>query len=1072
MRLAATLACTLAILLVIGVTASGQSQLGTGAINGTVKDPRGDVVPGAAITVMNTETGLTRDTVSGSAGQFSVLVLPPGDYNVRVEKEGFNKLEQTHVVVTVGASTSVIAKLEVGSVKETTTIVATPLIETTKTEEASLVSRQEIQDLPLNGSRYDQLALLTPGVTRDATFGLLSFRGMSGVWNNFMVEGNTDNQAYNGEARGRTRVASNLSFDAIQEFQVGHSNFSAEFGRAIGGNINAVVRSGGNAFHADAFYLYRDQNLTARDPFASFRPKERRQRFGGSMLGPIKRNKLFYFANYDQQVRNWPLVFTDTSGALTNGNPTAPSSLSTACRASLTSAACLADVSAFNAGVNKITSQIQAGAPTGALPRSFNHNLALIKVDWIANPKNSVALTYNYLNHRAPNGILTNALVTNNLAANGHDDVRTHSLIGRWTTTISATKVNEFRAEWSRDFEFQSSSDPAPNTAIGSFSFGKSTGQDNIANPDERHSQFIDNFSWIAGRHSIRFGGEVEYIREFINRPTNFSGGYSYANALTFGRDLLRLNSSGAADPNARNYTTYRQNFGLAINTFHVVNYASFVQDQWRMNKRVTLNLGLRYDYQRLPQPFFPNPAIPETAIINSDHKNFGPRAAFAWDIKGNAHTVIRAGYGMFFSPTPLGTIDNVLRQTGLIDPTKALLSLSFTSSTAGAPIYPATLTTDQLLAAVGATGVTATRLDPNFRRPRAQEINVGVERLLPGNIVLSASYIYTKGDRLPFTFDTNLPPPAFMRTYQLPDGTTLTVPYSAGVICTVSVLPCPTANVRSVNLSRPLATASIGAVNVIRPLGLSWYHAFLLEATKRLSKGFEFHIAYTLAKAEDVAGTGDGSGRGDEGPFGGFNITDQFNIAANRSRASTDQRHRFVASDIWNLPFGKHGNSLGNRIIRNWRVSNIFTAQSGRPYGEGTFVTTGIPFTANGMEWNGFGFNLFGQSGSSLLPTVGRNNHTSAANYALDMRLSREFHIKDRYVLELLGEGFNLFNHANFNQFNNSAYGLGPTLATTPVDTPVPLTKVATFATPFGDGVFPDGTGARRFQLSARFRF
>src|SRR5947209_1425132 len=198
MRLAATLACTLAILLVIGVTASGQSQLGTGAINGTVKDPRGDVVPGAAITVMNTETGLTRDTVSGSAGQFSVLVLPPGDYTVRVEKEGFNKLEQAHVVVTVGASTSVIAKLEVGSIKETTTIVAAPLIETTKTEEASLVSRQEIQDLPLNGSRYDQLALLTPGVTRDATFGLLSFRGMSGVWNNFMFDGNTENQAYKG----------------------------------------------------------------------------------------------------------------------------------------------------------------------------------------------------------------------------------------------------------------------------------------------------------------------------------------------------------------------------------------------------------------------------------------------------------------------------------------------------------------------------------------------------------------------------------------------------------------------------------------------------------------------------------------------------------------------------------------------------------------------------------------------------------------------------------------------------------------------------------------------------------
>src|SRR5262249_15763260 len=159
-----------------------------------------------------------------------------------------------------------------------------------------------------------------------------------------------------------------------------------------------------------------------------------------------------------------------------------------------------------------------------------------------------------------------------------------------------------------------------PNTAIGSFSFGKSTGQDNLANPDERHYQFLDNFSWIAGRHSIKFGGEIEYVREFLNKPTNFSGGFFFPTSLTFGRDPLTLNSSSVADPNGRNFTSYRQSFGLATNTFHVINYAGFIQDQWRMNQLLTLNLGMRYDYQKLPQPIFPNPAIPETAIINSDH--------------------------------------------------------------------------------------------------------------------------------------------------------------------------------------------------------------------------------------------------------------------------------------------------------------------------------------------------------------------------------------------------------------------------------------------------------------------
>src|SRR5262249_27427313 len=291
--------------------------------------------------------------------------------------------------------------------------------------------------------------------------------------------------------------------------------------------------------------------------------------------------------NYDQQVRNWPLLFQDTSGALTNGNPTNPSSLSPNCRISLTSSGCSADINAFNAGVSALRAKIADGAPGGALPRNFNHSLALAKVDWLVNSNNSVSITYNYLNHRANNGILTAVLVTNSLAAQGHDEVHTHSLIGRWTTTISATKVNEFRAEWSRDFEFQFSSDPPPNVAVGSFSFGKSTGQDNLANPDERHYQFLDNFSLVSVRHTLKFGAEIERVHELLNKPNNFSGGYSYANALAFGRDLLRMNSSGGTDPNAKNYSSYRQNFGLATDDFGTINYAGFLQDEWKVNRRL-----------------------------------------------------------------------------------------------------------------------------------------------------------------------------------------------------------------------------------------------------------------------------------------------------------------------------------------------------------------------------------------------------------------------------------------------------------------------------------------------------
>src|SRR5207249_2849058 len=182
-----------------------------------------------------------------------------------------------------------------------------PMVDSTRTAEVSLVNRTEINDLPINGRRADQFALLVPGVTRDGTFGQLSYRGFSGVFNNFTVEGNDDNEAYNGEARGRTRVASNISANAVQEFQVGQSNFLPEFGRAAGGSINTVVRSGTNNLHSDAFYYFRNQKMEARDPFASSKPREMRQQFGASVSGPIARDKLFYFVNYDQQVRNFPL---------------------------------------------------------------------------------------------------------------------------------------------------------------------------------------------------------------------------------------------------------------------------------------------------------------------------------------------------------------------------------------------------------------------------------------------------------------------------------------------------------------------------------------------------------------------------------------------------------------------------------------------------------------------------------------------------------------------------------------------------------------------------------------------
>src|SRR5215813_2020532 len=416
MRLAIRVLASLTLLILPAATLA-QSELGTGAISGIVQDSGQAVVPGAQVTVTNKATGLVRPTRTNDAGQFNVPVLPAGTYTVTVEMQGFAKLIQEDVTVNVGGTATLRLELKPGAIGEVINVTASTTIDTTKTDESTLVDRAAINDLPINGRRADQFALLTPGVTRDGRFGLLSYHGQSGVFNNFTIEGNDDNQAYFSEARGRTRIASNVSANAIQEFQVAQSNFLPEFGRSAGGGINSVVRSGTNTFHGGGFWYFRNEAFSARDPLASFRPDERRDQFGGSFSGPVVKDKLFFFLNYDQQLRNFPLITEDLSGVLTTGLP---------------ANATAQDKDDFNRGVADLRARFPNGAPGNTIPRNITQNLGLAKVDWNASRSNIVSITYNHLNSRGLNAIQT-PLVLGNVGRNGTDDVRIQSFNARLT---------------------------------------------------------------------------------------------------------------------------------------------------------------------------------------------------------------------------------------------------------------------------------------------------------------------------------------------------------------------------------------------------------------------------------------------------------------------------------------------------------------------------------------------------------------------------------------------------------------------------------------------------------------
>jgi Carboxypeptidase regulatory-like domain len=1007
------------------VPAWAQAQLGTGAIAGIVVDSSDAVVAGAHIIVTCTDTGLVREATTTRAGQFAVPVLPPGGYLVVVEQEGFAPIQQKDLVVSVGSTTTLRIGLKPKGVAETVDVNARPAVDSAKTDTSSLIDRTQINDLPINGRRADQFALLTPGVTRDGRFGLLSYRGQAGVFNNFTLEGNDDNQAYFSEARGRTRIASNISANAIREFSVSQAGFMPEFGRSAGGGINAVVRSGTNRRATDGFYYFRNQAFNAQDPLATIKPDETRQQFGGSTAGPIVHDRAFYFFNVDQQLRDFPLLIEDLNGVLTSGLPANPSA---------------ADVAAFNAGVADLRSRFPDGGPGHTMPRTNDQTLILGKVDVSLSRSHMLSITNNYLRAHGIAAIQT-PLVLGNVGRNGSDDVRIESFNVRLTSTLSSRSVNEMRFQAGRDFEFEFADQPPPQVFVGSsFSFGRATFLERPALPDERKLQFVDNWSLVAGHHSFKTGIDIVHAKDIIDNPAQFGGVYNYSNALTYGRDLL--------DPNGKNYSSFQQNFGLVGASFSTLDVAAFVQDAWRPVARLTINYGIRYDFQQNPDPIAPNPAIPETQSINSYNGNFGPRLGVAYDLTGNGRTIARMAWGVYYGRTPNGLIQNALAQTGLFDPAVNTVSLTVRPADSFAVTYPNILPS---LPAGASGSATAFRLDPDFKSPRMRDFNIGVERQLTSAMSVTASFIYTHGDRLTSSFDTNLPAPAFTRTYVFPDGTTVTLPFSAGMTRAAD------GTAVNINLSRP--NPNFGALTVVRSIGETWYRAMFLELKKRLGRGYQFGIAYTLAHAENTGGAADGGGTASESPFGGASVQNQFDLKSDRGTAPTDQRHRLVINGIANLRYG-------------FRVSGIVTAESGRPYSDGVSVPS-LPFTLDGAQYNGFG-GLYGQGGGgdrNVAPNTVRNSTYGDANYRVDLRIARDFKVRSGQ-LELLVEGFNIFNRRNFNGFRSTRYDATATTVTTPLSQPIALTERTDFGTPNNDGSQPDGTNARRFQIAARVRF
>jgi outer membrane receptor protein involved in Fe transport len=1087
------------LMLSMSALAFAQSTV-TGAIGGVITNPNKEVVPGAAIAVRNTETNKEDAATSDDEGRFRVTNLNPGIYAVTINATGFGAFTQDAVVVEVGRVTSLDVPLSIAGQTATVQVQSeAPVINTTQQDFSTNINQTSINELPINGRRWSNFALLTPGAVPDGTFGLISFRGISGLLNNNTVDGGDNNQAFFAEERGRTRISYSISQAAIREFQVNTSSYSAEYGRSAGGVVNAVTKSGTNEFHGSGFYYQRNNKWGARNPLAfnsvpingiftqvGIKPTDVRHQFGGAIGGPIVKNKAFFFFSYDQQKRNFPGLARFISGNFLN---TADRCLLTAGLNTLVSTATCPGLASGTRGTPALNNPLTVGkgltgaqvdnalnflnSLSGEVPRRGDQTLYFPKVDWNITSNNTFTATYNRLRWASPAGIQSQATNTRAKDNFGDDFVQTDSLNLRLASTLSNTLVNEFRFQYSRDNEFEFSQAPLPGEPTNSvngrspqvfiangFTFGIPEFLERTSYPDERRKQFADTVTYTAGNHTIKWGGDVNFVKDIIN-SLRFSGGeFNYTGNTTLGfngglndfiidyTNFLNNNTLAATTPCYSSTRTRGKCYGGAFNqglgvlglTMNTTDYNLFVQDDWRASSRLTLNLGLRYEYQKNPRAISANvnSALPQTANSVNDRNNFGPRVGFALDVNGDGKTSIRGGYGIYYGRVINSTVYNALVNTGAgADVAQRQTSLFATSATA--PIFP------NLISAGALTAPAVQYFSPTFQLPQIHQVDFVVERQITSNTVVSASYLFSYGNSLPNFVDINLNPPTRFAGFTAVggpfDGQTWQIPLFTG--------------------NRP--APNFGQITEIRSNVYSKYNALVLQANRRLTHGLQFQINYTLSRAQDNGQTSV-TGTTNNAPFNAFDQSTE------NGPSAFDRPHKFVASVVYNTNFASlRDNRVGRALFNGWTIAPIFNAFSGQRYSPTVSGTVnpinnfGLP---TGTVTQGGGLN--GSNGSARFTLVPRNFYQQRSIQYLDMRLSRRFSITEKTNIEILGEVFNLFNRTQITGVNASIYSVDTTGTAA---NPRPFLN---YNTAFGTTTAADSTlfRERQVQFAVRFEF
>lgn len=957
--------------MVLALVPSAMSQSTTGSILGDVEDLSGAVLPGATVRVTNNATGATRETLTNEVGAFRFSGLPPAEYSVTVEFPGFRSVTRPGVNLAVGGSSKVDFQLEVGQITESITVTETAaLVQTTENAIQSVVDNRRVQELPTKSRDFMDLMLLSPGVTidqssaRGGSSDSVSFYGMDERNKTVWLEGVDFNDEVTMGGSGISEATrTRLGQEAIQEFQVMSSGYSAEFGRTGSGAINVVVKSGGNDVHGSGFYFLRDDSFD-KAPFAvsggvatpaSTLPPFKTQQYGATVGGPIVRDKAFFFTSIERR--------TDENSVQIS----IPSEVKTF-------------VDSLNAGYDT----------SSALPLEADEKNALGKFTFILHPEHTLNLMYLYDDRS-----FTNKQSGQSVGAdNGFDDVRSsYNATANVTSLIGNSIVNEFRLNRSiqrlfRSLQASGSGMFVPELDFPSVDLGTAG---NVPQGRVQKNWIVsDTMSLEFGNHSLKWGGESNRIVATADANVDFQGTYRFgSDTAPFVPDRYSANFNlpfGRGESPEPTFISIRRD---------VASYAAFVNDSWRVTPRFTINMGLRYDkrtYANVPgvssiggpdafeQPGFSRDSPEDVWVavavgggglgaptdwrpVPEDNLDLSPRLGFSWDVTGNGKAVIRASYGLFHDRINSSTIrSRVFAYNGLLTSGAQLNDDVATENTIIQGTFP-NLISPNLLPARGGLGGTPDAPSPTANTPYTQQSNFGFQYAITPDMAFSTDFMHILGLNY--------------------DGAVLEVnsPLPGATSSTTRVCPLASQILSAAGIARTASNlrSSSGGCLRIQTLDFSnrlHINTLGLRLERRYAGTFGFLAGYTLgsAKTFDRVTTYEKYGDANFGP------------------TDNDVRHRFTGNLIYGLPY-------------DIQVSSIVTANSAPPFDHTTGNDENFDFIRNDRP---VGVGAWALRGDKF--------------FQMDLRLAKKFLINEDMTAEVLWEMFNLTNRANLVNYNGNA--------------------------------------------------